>query len=194
MKEEWKRSARREMRLKLESLTGAARLNATRSVMKQVQRHSLFKTARVVGFYASIDWEIDLQELSELCLDSQRVVALPRWNASQSQFEFAVVDALEQLQPGRYGIMEPESECRALLPQELELVLVPGLAFSRKGDRLGRGAGYYDRLLKHNRGTRWGVCHAFQLVSGVPRQEWDVRMDAVITPDEWIEVEAGKKQ
>ena len=108
MKEEWKRSARREMRLKLESLTGAARLNATRSVMKQVQRHSLFKTARVVGFYASIDWEIDLQELSELCLDSQRVVALPRWNASQSQFEFAVVDALEQLPPGRYGIMEPE--------------------------------------------------------------------------------------
>ena len=194
MKEEWKRSARREMRLKLESLTGAARLNATRSVMKQVQRNSLFKTARVVGFYAAIDWEIDLQELSQLCLDSQRPVALPRWNASQSQFEFAVVDALKQLQPGRYGIIEPEAECRALLPQELELVLVPGLAFSRKGDRLGRGAGYYDRLLKHSRGTRWGVCHAFQLVSDIPRQEWDVRMDAVITPDEWIEVEAEKKQ
>ncbi|MGH1339986.1 MAG: 5-formyltetrahydrofolate cyclo-ligase [Nannocystales bacterium] len=87
------------------------------------------------------------------------------------------------LRPGRFGIPEPASEGVASLPAEVEVVLVPGLAFDARGGRLGWGRGYYDRTLALAPGAcRVGVCLEGGLVDAVPMEAHDLRMHAVVTP------------
>ncbi len=81
---------------------------------------------------------------------------------------------------GLYGIKEPAH------PDFVDfsfpdLILVPGLAFSEKGDRLGFGKGYYDRFLSEAKGLKVGLCYGFQIVPSLPSEPHDVRLDAVIT-------------
>ena len=67
-------------------------------------------------------------------------------------------------------------------PAEIDLILVPGTAFDVRGHRIGQGGGYYDRYLNRTRAVRVGVCHDFALLSAVPSEAHDARMDIVVTP------------
>ena len=67
-------------------------------------------------------------------------------------------------------------------PEDVDLILVPGVAFDRDFYRLGQGGGYYDRLLSGTNAVKAGVCHDAALIGRVPREAHDIRMDAVITP------------
>lgn len=92
----------------------------------------------------------------------------------------------EQLAPGYHGILEPKLELRALAnhrvePGELDLVMVPGVAFDRRGGRLGYGKGYYDRLLRRAGGGAVAVAFECQIVAEIPMLQYDVFMDKVIT-------------
>ena len=86
----------------------------------------------------------------------------------------------EDLEEGYRGIMEPSSQAPSVT--EVDLVVVPGMAFDARGNRLGRGGGFYDRLLPSLSCPKVGVCRSVQLVDEVPVQEWDQKVDIVITP------------
>lgn len=88
---------------------------------------------------------------------------------------------MESLQPGEaFGILEPVGELYTDY-DAIDLIVVPGVAFDRHGNRLGRGRGYYDKILKETRVARKvGICFGFQFVEEVPVDELDVRMDLVI--------------
>ena len=99
-----------------------------------------------------------------------------------------LLKSIDELQPGMWNILEPaktrwQAADRQIQADELDLVLVPGVAFDVSGGRLGNGAGYYDRLLSHvrNDALRLGICYQSQIVSKVVRQAHDVLMDRVIT-------------
>jgi len=84
------------------------------------------------------------------------------------------------LAPGWKGILEPTSEAPLVSPAEIDLALVPGVAFDLSGGRLGRGRGFYDRLLPSLHCPLIGLCPASRLVPAVPMDSWDVRLDKVI--------------
>ena len=63
----------------------------------------------------------------------------------------------------------------------MDLILIPGLGFDKKGNRLGRGKGFYDDLLKNFKGTKIGVCHHFQLINEIPIESWDIKMNYICT-------------
>ena len=99
-----------------------------------------------------------------------------------------LLKSIDELQPGMWNILEPaktrwQAADRQIQADELDLVLVPGVAFDVSGGRLGNGAGYYDRLLSQVRTDtlRIGVCYESQIVTKVVRQAHDVLMDRVIT-------------
>jgi len=91
----------------------------------------------------------------------------------------------EELVIGRFGILEPRADAPPA-GISFDLILVPGIAFDRNGGRLGRGRGYYDRFLACASGFVSGVCFDDQLVSEVPCEPHDARMDAIITPSEIV--------
>ena len=86
------------------------------------------------------------------------------------------------LRRGAFGIAEPEPGARTCPPGEIDLVVVPGVAFTAGGVRLGRGKGYYDRYLSQAefRGATVGVCYAHQLVGELPSEPHDVAVDCVV--------------
>ena len=89
-----------------------------------------------------------------------------------------------ELRPGRYGVLEPPAQAAVIRPEEGDLVLVPGVAFDRAGNRLGRGQGFYDRAFPASAPRPpllIGVAYQIQLVDAVPHAETDRRVDAVVT-------------
>ena len=89
------------------------------------------------------------------------------------------IDDLRQLISGAYGIPEPKPDAPVVSASEIDLILVPGLAFDRTGRRLGRGKGCYDRFLADFHGKTMGICG--QLMPVVPVEQHDITMDAVAT-------------
>lgn len=140
-------------------------------------RHS-FRIAATVPFRG----EIDSTPILEGILKAGKKLYLPRVPSDRSCMTFHELLALKDLSPGSFGIPEPPPG-RPLPPDELDFVLVPGLAFSEAGHRLGFGAGYYDRLIPELRpGTpAVGLCYSFQVLPEVPVDTHDVPVKALLT-------------
>ena len=121
--------------------------------------------------------------------DLGSLVCLPRYLLSSESYEAAVIaDPAKDLITGKFGILEPKPQCKSLSLKHLDLVLVPGVAFAPCGARLGRGRGFYDRILKSASGRKIGVAFDEQIVEAIPSEAHDERVDGIITPTRWIEV------
>ncbi len=97
------------------------------------------------------------------------------------------IRSLDELVPGTWGILEPPENSRKVVPaEEIDLAVVPGLAFDRQFNRLGYGAGYYDRFLpklKKN-AVKAGICYSIQLIDQIPVEAFDIAMDIIVTDTE----------
>lgn len=153
--------------------------------------------AKAVLFYMPTAKELDVGPAAEECLRRGLAVCLPRaaWHlhgaaATAHAGEPAISPALvsnwgrEQLVETKFGIFEPPAGAPAVDLARLDVVVVPGLAFDSKGARLGKGGGFYDRFLGQSglRATTIGVGLDQQVVEEVPRDSWDIALDALVTP------------
>ena len=141
-----------------------------------------FERFKAVAFYCAIDGELDVHPAFVRALERGKHCFLPRCTDSQ-QVEFVEVMEWESLRSGRYGIREPVGEAEGL-PSEGALVLVPGVAFDRDGNRLGMGRGYYDRTFGPGAfagSALMGVGFDWQLVDRVPKGPTDRGMDFILT-------------
>ena len=137
-----------------------------------------FRQAKTVMAYAAIPPEVKLAPVLEAILAAGKTLILPRCEAD-GIMTARRIDDLRQLISGAYGIPEPKPDAPVVSAAEIDLVLVPGLAFDRTGRRLGRGKGYYDRFLADFRGKTMGICG--QLMPEIPVEQHDITMDAVAT-------------
>jgi len=177
----------------LRDLQGMARgraLEAGLAIDALLRESQVWRQASEVAAFASLSGEIDTQPLMRSAADEGKIVLLPRM-IGVGRLEFAAVDAGEELVPGPFGVREPHPRCPTRSLSSVGLVLVPGLAFDRRGGRLGRGAGYYDRALAwagtgRARPLCLGIGFALQMVESVPRTALDVLMDGVVTEEEFL--------
>jgi 5-formyltetrahydrofolate cyclo-ligase len=140
-----------------------------------------------VLFYAPLAGELDVWPLLEAALAAGKRAGLPRFVPERGGYEAREVrDPAVDLKPGHFGIREPADHCRAWALNGLDFILVPGVAFDLQGRRLGRGKGYYDRLLAGLRGARCGVAFDRQIVGEVPVTSHDIVMNWIVTPTRWI--------
>ena len=140
-----------------------------------------FKKANKVLLYYPVRGEPDIRPLFYRLLDSGKMPILPK--VSGPELKLISFTGLSCLRKGAFGIPEPfvGEEFPA---EELELVVVPGIAFDRRGFRLGFGKGYYDRLLKVVKAPKVGVAYSFQVVEYIPEDGWDIPVDILITDKE----------
>jgi 5-formyltetrahydrofolate cyclo-ligase len=186
-----KSELRRRMREALSRITPEQRQEASAAARDRLCETPLWKNAGLVLLYSPLPDELDLLPLVS-ANSSDKLFAFPRYHSEEQGYGACVVsDSIRQLHPGRYGILEPIKECEWVALNQLDLIMVPGVAFSRRGERLGRGKGFYDRLLRATKGTKVGVAFNCQIVDELPLEPHDILLDCVLMPDEWLECRPG---
>jgi 5-formyltetrahydrofolate cyclo-ligase len=189
------RTQREELRRSLREARAAVPPDRVRAasaaVCAAVAALPSFARAGRVALYAAVRGEIDPAALRPILHARGAGVAYPRVVATDPPLlGFFDVDVAATLVAGRFGILEPAatSPVRA---GELELILVPGIAFGRDGHRLGFGHGYYDAALAAApRAVRVGLCHELQLVDHLPPRPGDEPVDFIVTPRERLTTRA----
>lgn len=178
-----KSELRRLMRTRLGRMNPAAMAVAAEGTQKSIPCLPRWQAARIVAAYVALPDEPDLQPLEWAA--SKKTVLLPR--VQGRDLVFHAVENIAQLRPGAFGIMEPDpAQCLDVDPRRADIIFVPGVAFTSGGERLGRGGGYYDRLLGilPEAILRVGVCFPCQMVDELPTEPHDQAVDIVITsPD-----------
>jgi 5-formyltetrahydrofolate cyclo-ligase len=181
-----KQALRRELRRVLRSLSPELRATASLRAWEILEAQIVWQQAHAVFLFWPLDHELDTRPLVESALRQHKIVALPRFSAAAGGYEAARVRELaSDLRPGRLGILEPGEHCPVMDLIRLDFALVPGLGFGPDGRRLGRGKGYYDRMLVHVGGWKCGAGFDEQIVQGIPREPHDVCVDCLLTPAGW---------
>jgi len=189
--EEIKNILRVQMRAQLERISPAVR--AVESIGLCERLEAQLPSARAILFFAPLPDEPDVWPVLERSLALGTVCALPYFDASTQAYGARVIQKIgTDLVAGKFGVREPAAQCAAMPLNQLDLVLVPGLAFDRFGSRLGRGRGFYDRLLGEVSGVKCGICYQGQLLESLPTEGHDVSVSFIVTPNECLK--ARKKQ
>jgi 5-formyltetrahydrofolate cyclo-ligase len=146
-----------------------------------------YRTAMTVMFYLDARAEVRTRHDLPAALASGKRIVVP-WCNADGELELFHLESNDELALGMYKILEPKPELRNLAHkridvEELDLIMVPGVAFDRRGARMGHGKGYYDKLLEHARRDAPLVALAFecQLFPEIPTQAHDVFMDKILT-------------
>ena len=186
---EAKRALRNEVHARLKRMEAGQRIAASAQARALLAAQALWQTAQWVLFFAPLPEEVDVWPLLTAALSAGKNVALPRFVAETGSYEARQIrDPGLDVQVGHFGIREPNPRCARLSSNRLDLILVPGVAFDVQGHRLGRGKGYYDRLLRALDGARCGVAFDEQIVGEIPVTPDDARLDCILTPTRWIEL------
>ncbi|PRX24220.1 5-formyltetrahydrofolate cyclo-ligase [Orenia metallireducens] len=143
-----------------------------------------FKAAQSIIFFVSFKNEVRTEAMIKEALDLGKRVIVPITNIKENKLELSELkDYDQELTEGTYGILEPKQEYRRPVNfSNADLVICPGLAFDRKGNRLGYGGGYYDRLLTQDLTiNRVAICFDFQIINKVVVDEYDIKMNKIIS-------------
>ena len=170
---------RAEMKRRRAQMSAAERAEISAEIGRRVLAMDEYSRAHRVMCYWALPSEVQTAGLIGEMLKSGREVYLPV-TAKDRSMKAMRLENLSDLRKGAFGVCEPNGGETAV-PEELELILVPGLAFDREGGRMGYGAGCYDRFLPRCRGTVAGLCAEVQRIERVPMEAHDVLMDCVIT-------------
>lgn len=172
-----KQEIRQLIKLQKLTLTDSERRQAAHAVFAKVERLTAFTAAKRILLYNSLPDELPTREFINKW-SAHKQIFLPKVNGEN-------LDILpyepQRMQLGAFNIEEPQGNDTAE-PETMDLIIVPGVAFDQKGNRLGRGKGFYDRLLSQTHATTIGVGYDSQLIpSGIPIEPHDKKLDIIIT-------------
>jgi 5-formyltetrahydrofolate cyclo-ligase len=181
-----KSALRVEIKKALAAINNTERESSSLAACARLKKQDLWHNAQSILFYAPLAKELDLWPLLLEALAAGRTVALPRFSPESGRYiACSIKDTAKDLKPGKFGIREPTDACPEINLKRLDLALVPGVAFDMGGHRLGRGGGYYDRLLAMFGGPACGVAFDRQIVERVPAGPHDVQLNCILTPTRW---------
>lgn len=145
----------------------------------------IFRRARVIFTYVSVGTEADTRSIINAALGSGKTVAVPVCDTSSHSMTFHRIGSLDCLVAGAYGIPVPDG---TPIAENADICIVPGLAFSPDGSRLGYGGGYYDRFLSAHSMTKVGLCAEALIFDRLPCESTDIPVDMIFTEHRIYEV------
>lgn len=172
-----KRILRRAIRAEIAKLSAEEKASLSARIFTTIEQLEVVERATVIALFASLADEPQTAEFVERLSQSKRVV-LPRIEGDEMEF----YDISEGLHEGAFGIMEPFATT-PIEPSEIDVMIVPGVAFTRDGARLGRGKGFYDKYLSRKgfRAYTIGVCYPCQITDTIPAEPHDKIVDCVVS-------------
>ncbi len=176
-----KRQLRRQCRQTRDALGEQRWMQASASICSHIETWRFFLRSEVILTYLPMRGEVDLTPLLTRHPDKRWLVPriLPQEN---HRMALHVYDA-QRLVRHPFGMLEPSADLPEVSPAEVQLVLTPGLAYDRRGWRLGYGGGYFDRFLQNFDGVSLGVVYAALFLKSLPHGKFDVPLDWVVTEE-----------
>jgi len=175
-----KRALRARCRRVRDELGTAQRAQASQHICERIQEWDAIRSANVVFTYLPMRGEVDLRPL--LAETPQVQWAIPRVIETPEPHLLFHAYQPDHLVLHRWGMLEPDPSAPLITPEQVDLILVPGLAFDRRGFRIGYGGGYYDRLLsRRGRAITLGVCYQALLLDDVPHEAHDLPVEYLVT-------------
>ena len=153
------------------------------AILERVLSLEAYRRAKLVHTYVSSkENEVDTRALICTCLAHGKRVAVPVVMPGTKTLAHALIDGLDQLVVGPWGLAQPDPAAAIWLPAEarIDLIVVPGLAFDRRGYRIGWGGGYYDRFLAQVQAVKIGLCYDALVLDCIPGEPHDVPVDMVV--------------
>lgn len=176
-----KRAIRQKIRHRKQHITTTEMQESAERVFEKIENMDEFKNAKKILLYWSMPDELNTHAfIVKWAKDKQILLPVVKENDMLVQ-PFSTKNDLKQ---GKFGIWEPEIQKEYI--SDIDLVIVPGVAFDRYKSRLGRGKGYYDKYFVMNKIKKIGIGYDFQLVDNVPTANYDIKMDIIITPNHTI--------
>lgn len=149
----------------------------SKNIINKIINHQKYKEAKVVACYCSLKDEACLDKLIIHAWENGKVVVVPK--VKGNTMEFYEIKSMDDLEIQCFGIREPRHDF-VFDKHKIDLLLVPGVAFDRKGNRMGFGKGYYDRYLVELNTYKIGICFREQMDDNIPTDVFDIKMDEII--------------
>jgi 5-formyltetrahydrofolate cyclo-ligase len=176
-----KEEIRSKILLRLRTQKEDTRDRKSRIIKKQLLRTKVFKKAKVIMFYVALEDEVNTEEMIKEARKLNKIIVVPVCKKNRITIRPCMLDNNTSLRKGPYGVCEPAVK-KSISLKNIDLVIVPGVAFDKKGNRLGRGKGCYDRFLKTipKDTPSIGLAFDFQIIPSIPAQKHDVNVNKLI--------------
>ena len=186
---EQKSALRKQISAKAKAVPPERRESDSKELCTKLKNQSFFRSAASILFFAPLPDEVDLWPLLESAIAEDKIIALPCFDLDDRIYKSRHIKNLHvEILSGQFGIREPAASCIEIPLKDLDLILVPGIAFDLRGNRLGRGKGFYDRLLENFPGKKIAIAFDEQIADEIPAGKTDVRMDFILTPTRCVAV------
>jgi len=156
---------------------------ASSIISERIKKLPVFNNSRLILSYMPYGNEVNVLPLNKFILEQGKELCIPRVISKTHMDAVKIKNMEENLVEGHFGILEPASSLNPVNAEEIDLVLVPGLAFDLQGNRLGHGKGYYDRFLANcsEKTFTIGVAYDLQVFDNIPHSPHDVKLKALVT-------------
>lgn len=156
---------------------------------------SMYAEANHIFTFLSFNKEVLTKPIIDDCMEKNKQIYVPLCNTQIKEIVLCKFEGWDKLKPSKYSILEPmKDHIRIVNRSILDMAIVPGAVFDRKGNRIGYGAGYYDKFFNTLKKSivKIAICYSFQVVDSITPSEYDVPMDYIITENEIIKCEQQK--
>ncbi|MTK13677.1 MAG: 5-formyltetrahydrofolate cyclo-ligase [Clostridiaceae bacterium] len=180
---ESKKDIRRIIKDKRSSITAEEREKLNQTIYEKAINSEYYKNAKTIFIFISFKDEVDTLGIIKKSLEDGKIVCVPKVISKQEGMVAIRINNFEDMAVSSYGILEPKDTTNIIKENLVDLTFVPGLAFDKKGGRIGYGGGFYDRFLKDMRkdAKKIGLAYSFQIIDEVPMEEHDLFIDGIIT-------------
>ena len=172
-----KSELRKQVLQEMKALSQEQKQAIDQALTERLLHHPFYQEAKVIASYLSFPHEFQTQELIEQALKDGKKVLIPK-TYPKGRMDFVAYDS-QQLVKTSFGLLEPQGDLEVVDASQIDLIHVPGLAFTREGYRIGYGGGYYDRYLEHFTGHTLSTVYHYQVQDFIPEKH-DIPVQEVL--------------
>lgn len=154
-----------------------------RKIFEVLLQLPYWKKAKNILLYVAHSYEVDTHMLIRTHLDEKNII-VPKTNKIDQTLSLHKISSFSELKKGNYNILEPVSHTKTIDPEDIDLAIIPGVAFDLKGHRIGYGKAYYDKLIPDLKCPKISLAYNLQIVDNIPAEKHDQPVDLLITEDQ----------
>lgn len=184
-----KKQLRIQLRESLSNLSKPRYEELTSQITSQLYQDEDWKQSNIIGITISKFPEVDTYQIIRKAWELGKTVAVPKCYPKEKRMSFWIISDFSQLESVFYGLLEPiEEKTKLINHEDIDLLIVPGLGYTKEGYRIGFGGGYYDRYLKDYSGKTISLAFQLQIIPAFKTEYFDIPVAKIITNDEVIVV------